>query len=127
MSVKVYLLRTKQAQASLGYLLSLAEEIHHDIGLLGQQEQSEIPSLGVSAHIELKDEAERNRFRQDVQQMFQTLARKYGKQDGVPQPGTIFKLALACYPNQPEANSNPGGSHDKPRKGRRTDRSGRSR
>lgn len=95
--------RSAQEQASLGYLLSLAEEVQNDIGLLGQLDFGEIPSLGVSAQIELKDEEERAAFMADVKTMFQELARKYGHQSEETQQlkediGPSYKLALACYP-----------------------------
>jgi DNA-binding transcriptional ArsR family regulator len=88
-------------QASLAYLLALAEELQNDIGLLGQQTGQEIPSLGLSARIELRDENERVAFMSDVQAMFQELARKYGEQQEVSteeESGPLYKLALACYP-----------------------------
>lgn len=89
-------------QMSLGYLLSLAETLQDDVAELGQQdEDTEIPSLGLSAQIELRDANERAAFAQDVQTMFQTLAEKYGKQAG-DSPATeteaLYKLMLACYP-----------------------------
>src|SRR4051812_26516191 len=49
-------------QVSLRHLLSLTEEMQSDIGHLAQQVGKEIPSLGVSLHVELADEARRGEF-----------------------------------------------------------------
>src|SRR3954470_18316550 len=60
-----------QDQASLRHLLSLTEEMRGDIGHLAQQVGREIPSLGVSLHVELDDESRRADFMADVQRMAQ--------------------------------------------------------
>lgn len=87
-------------QVSLGHLLSLAEEIQTDVGHLSERaEKEEVPSLGLSAHIELRDASERARFRDEVQAFFEGLARKYGRSEREgPEPGSGFQLALVCYP-----------------------------
>jgi DNA-binding transcriptional ArsR family regulator len=92
-----------QDQASLRHLLSLTEEMRGDIGHLAQQVGREIPSLGLSLHVELDDESRRADFMADVQQMAQILARKYGATAGEDendaQPSRPrFRLVLACYP-----------------------------
>ncbi len=95
-----------QDQASLRHLLSLTEEMRGDIGHLAQQVGSvgrEIPSLGLSLHVELDDESRRANFMADVQHMAQVLARKYGATndddgDDAQPPKPLFRLVLACYP-----------------------------
>jgi DNA-binding transcriptional ArsR family regulator len=95
--------RAAQDQTSLRFLLTLAEEVQDDIGRLGQQSEvgQDIPSLGLSAHIYLPDGERRAAFLEDVQQIFQDLARKYGiPPDDVHADliGKGFRLILACYP-----------------------------
>jgi len=97
-----------QDQASLRHLLSLTEEMRGDIGHLAQQVGREIPSLGVSLHVELNDESRRADFMADVQKMAQILAVKYGAVAGDDEDGDdaqstrstrpLFRLVLACYP-----------------------------
>jgi DNA-binding transcriptional ArsR family regulator len=92
-----------QDQASLRHLLALTEEMRRDIGHLAQQVGKEIPSLGLSLHVELADESRRAAFLADIQQMAQILARKYGATvgadaDAAPPPKPLFRLVLACYP-----------------------------
>jgi hypothetical protein len=72
-----------------------------DIGHLAQQVGQEIPSLGLSLHVELADESRRAAFMADVQYMAQMLARKYGATTGNDEkhpPTLLFRLVLACYP-----------------------------
>jgi DNA-binding transcriptional ArsR family regulator len=91
-----------QDQVSLRHLLSLTEEMRSDIGHLAQQVGRDIPSLGLSLHVELDDEARRAEFMADVQHMARILAHKYGATsggDGDEQPPRpLFRLVLACYP-----------------------------
>ncbi|MBZ0279514.1 MAG: helix-turn-helix domain-containing protein [Anaerolineae bacterium] len=96
--------KTARDQTSLRFLLSLAEEIHNDVGRLGQSsaEGTNVPSMGMSAHVYLPDGERRAAFLSDVQQMFQTLARKYGiPPDDADDEliGQAFRLILACYPS----------------------------
>jgi hypothetical protein len=98
--------RPAHDQTSLRFLLALAEEIHEDIGNLGQQSEAgaDVPSLGLSAHIYLPDAERRAAFLQDVQTVFQDLARKYGipadeTRDDLTGKG--FRLILTCYPKEP--------------------------
>jgi DNA-binding transcriptional ArsR family regulator len=91
-----------QDQLSLRMLLELAEEVHDDIGKLGNQSAvgRDVPSLSLSAHIYLPDAGRRAEFLQELQEIFQQLARKYGLPDDEPlitdEQG--FRLVLMCYP-----------------------------
>jgi DNA-binding transcriptional ArsR family regulator len=95
--------RAAQDQTSLRFLLNLAEEVHDDIGRLGQKSEagSNVPSLGMSAHIYLPDGERRAEFLNDVQETFQALATKYGippDEMDADLIGRAFRLILACYP-----------------------------
>ena len=87
-------------QASLGFLLGLAEQLQTEVGHLAQGQEPELPSLGLAAQIELRDPQERSALLHDLQQSIQALARKYGRQEGDPQftSGQTFRLLVACYP-----------------------------
>lgn len=91
--------RATRDQLSLGYLISLAEEVQADVGRLGARAAAdEIPSLGLAGQIELDSAADRKAFFEDVKQVFQDLAVKYGaKADG---NGELYRLALICYPKE---------------------------
>jgi len=86
-------------QLSLGFLLTLAEELQADVGRLAQTSDHRVPSLGLSAQIQLRDQQERSAFLKEVQSLFQHLARKYGNRPG-QDSGEGFRLSLACYPKQ---------------------------
>jgi DNA-binding transcriptional ArsR family regulator len=94
--------KVAQDQLSLRVLLELAEEVHDDIGKLGNQSAigRDVPSLSLSAHIHLPDGSRRAAFLQELQELFQQLARKYGLPDDEPlitdEQG--FRLVLMCYP-----------------------------
>jgi hypothetical protein len=99
--------RTAQDQTALRFLLTLAEEMHGEVGHLGEKSAlgTEVPALGLSAQIYLPDAARRAEFLQDVQAIFQQLATKYGmppdiNPNGLPQETDEagFRLILACYP-----------------------------
>jgi DNA-binding transcriptional ArsR family regulator len=94
--------RQVKDQMSLRFLMSLAEEIHADIGRLGHESAlgQDVPSLGLSANIFLPDGRRRTAFLQEVQETFQSLAKKYGLPEGgwPGEDGAEFRLALACYP-----------------------------
>lgn len=94
--------RAAQDQTSLRFLLSLAEEIHDDIGHLAHQVGQDIPSLGLAAQVYL-DADRRAAFLRDVQRLFEELARTYGLTDESAPPaasGEHFRLVLACYPHE---------------------------
>lgn len=94
--------RRAQEQLSLGFLLNLAEELQADIGHLAQADEREIPSLGLSMQIALRDGKQRTTFMAELQQTLQTLAAKYSIRDGdaAPAAGQRFKLMVACYPEE---------------------------
>ena len=95
--------RRSRDQASLGYLIALAEEVQEDVGRLASSEvDHEIPSLGMDAHIELANPETRGAFMQEVQRLFQELATKYGATGKRVNPAETFRIALACYPNTGE-------------------------
>jgi DNA-binding transcriptional ArsR family regulator len=91
--------RRARDQLSLGFLLTLAEELQADVGELAANDES-LPSLGLSVEIELRP-GEREAFMHELQETFQDLAEKYGKRRG-EDAGERFKLALACYPRRPD-------------------------
>jgi DNA-binding transcriptional ArsR family regulator len=94
------------SRSSLAYLLSLAEEMHTDLGRLGQRGEA-VPALGLSAHIHLPDAARRQEFLAEVQALFEGLARKYGlpAADFSLEDGAGFRLILAAYPKNVEENN----------------------
>ena len=98
--------RQASEEISLGYLISLAEEIQEDVAHLARDRRDEIPSLGLSAHVELADPARREEFMQDVQAAFQSLAEKYGAR-GRRKKTETYRLALACYPTPPTEKEKP--------------------
>ncbi len=97
--------QTARDQTSLRYLLSLTEAAQADLGRLGQRSEAgdSVPSLGLSAQIYLPDGERRAAFLNDVQALFQQLARKYGlpaDDDADEKIGELFRLMLACYPQE---------------------------
>jgi predicted ArsR family transcriptional regulator len=97
-------------QASLRFLLTLAEEVHSDIGHLGMQSEAgaRVPSLGLDAQIHLPDFGRRAEFLAEVQDLFQGLAEKYGLADHrAAAEGETFRLVLAAYPAQILPSTNP--------------------
>jgi biotin operon repressor len=98
--------RPTSDQASLAYLLQLAEDLQVDIGKLADREETgEVPSLGLDARIEFQDASARTQFLKEVQSFFQKLAEKYGVR-GLTDHGdtSVFRIVLACYPNSVESN-----------------------
>jgi DNA-binding transcriptional ArsR family regulator len=97
--------RRARDQASLGYLISLAEEIQEDVARLAasQTPNTEVPSLGVAAQIELSNASRRAEFMTEVRELFQSLAAKYGATTR-GRRGEVFRLALACYPERRRSN-----------------------
>jgi DNA-binding transcriptional ArsR family regulator len=96
--------RCAQDQMSLRVLLDLAEEVHSDIGKLGNRSAvgAEVPSLSLSAHISLLDANRRAEFLNELQELFQELVRKYGVAEEGPMKTNEagFRLVLMCYPSK---------------------------
>jgi DNA-binding transcriptional ArsR family regulator len=93
--------RESKGQMSLGYLLGLAEQIQTEVSPL-LKSRGEVPSLGVSAQINLQEEVDRASFLEELQELVQGLAEKYGSgdsdRDGA-EGRENFRLILACYPH----------------------------
>lgn len=90
-------------QKNLQVLLSLAEEVHDDLGKLANRAKAgqDVPSLSLSAHIHLPDTDRRSEFLEELAIVFQSLARKYGTPplDATLENAEGYRLVLACYPN----------------------------
>lgn len=92
---------SERDKLSLGFLLNLAEELQEDIGVLSTSSLREIPSLGLLAEIELGDAKLKSEFLSEIQELFKSLATKYGKSNKTSksnQDTETYKLKLACYP-----------------------------
>jgi DNA-binding transcriptional ArsR family regulator len=91
-------------QASLAYLLQLAEDLQVEIGqLVDRADGQSIPSLGVNAQIQLRDGTDRARFLAEVKDFFTQLADKYGEQEADhSRSNGLFRLMLACYQDPTE-------------------------
>lgn len=85
-------------QMSLGFVLSLAEEIQKDVARLGERtgESEAVPSLGLSLQIELASAGERARFLTELRETLQDLVMKYAAKGSAP--GDKFQVSLVCYP-----------------------------
>jgi len=85
-------------QMSLGFVLSLSEEIQSDVARLGERtgEGEVVPSLGLSLQIELDNAEERARFLTELQETLQGLAKKYAAKGSTV--GQEFQVSLVCYP-----------------------------
>jgi DNA-binding transcriptional ArsR family regulator len=85
--------RRAQDEMSLGYLLSLSEQLQSDLaGLAGKT--GERPSLGMSGEVWLQPER-RHEFLADLRTAIEDLLKRYGGADGTP-----FRIAFACYPRE---------------------------
>jgi len=101
--------RRARDQMSLGFLLALAEELQTDVGRLAETEREEAPTLGFTAQVRLARPADRTAFLTDIQNLIQSIAKKYGAvgppslQPKETSPET-FRIIFACYP-RPEERS----------------------
>lgn len=85
------------SEVSLGYLLSLAEDLQEDVAQLAEMTPPPA-SLGLSMQLELADPSRRVQFLKDVQRLFQNLGRKYGAAEGTRKRKLqTYRLMLACY------------------------------
>jgi DNA-binding transcriptional ArsR family regulator len=94
--------RRARDRFSLGFVLSLAEELQADLaGLANEGDDVELPTLGISAELEFRGVDERAAFMQELQEAMSALAVKYGGAEGEAQ-SEPFRLVLACYPRREE-------------------------
>lgn len=101
--------RPARDAVSLEHLLGLTEELSIELGTLAQRVASgaSVPSLGLSAEVDLSDPARRGEFLRDVEAAVRSVAEKYGR-FGAPAAATAaaaatapresYRLMLACYP-----------------------------
>jgi DNA-binding transcriptional ArsR family regulator len=85
--------RRAQDEMSLGFLLSLSEELQSDLARLARA-TGERSSLGMSGEVRLQPER-RQEFLTDLRSAIESLLTKYGGADGAP-----FRIAFACYPKE---------------------------
>lgn len=95
--------RTQDAM-SLGYLLSLAEQLQRDLADLAvaaQGDETPMPSLGIEAEVVLADPETRSAFLRDVEEAVTTIAERYSRGGRDAPSRHKFKLMVACYPQAP--------------------------
>ncbi|PZG43837.1 ArsR family transcriptional regulator [Spongiactinospora gelatinilytica] len=92
--------RRSEDRLSLGYLLSLVEEVQADIANLDRT-APDLPSLGISGQVCLPEER-RPEFLADLREAMQGLFEKYGGAEG-----STFRVALVCYPAAQEPPAAP--------------------
>jgi DNA-binding transcriptional ArsR family regulator len=80
-------------EMSLGYLLSLSEQLQADLARLAAA-TGERPSLGMAGELRLLPER-RHEFLADLRAAIQGVLTRYGGPEGV-----TFKIAFACYPEE---------------------------
>jgi DNA-binding transcriptional ArsR family regulator len=85
--------RRAQDEMSLGFLLSLSEELQSDLARLAAA-AGDRPSLGMSGEVRLQPER-RHEFLAEVRDAVESLLTKYGGAEGAP-----FRIAFACYPKE---------------------------
>jgi DNA-binding transcriptional ArsR family regulator len=87
-------------QASLRVLCSHAERMLEDVGHLANHADhgAQVPSLSLSADVELSSPQGRAEFLREVQEAFVAIAERYGAREPSSARGT-FHLTLVCYPD----------------------------
>jgi DNA-binding transcriptional ArsR family regulator len=85
--------RRAEDEMSLGFLLSLSEQLQSDLARLAR-ETGERPSLGMSGEVRLQPER-RHEFLADLRSAIESLLTRYGGAEGAP-----FRIAFACYPGE---------------------------
>ncbi|MDF5755921.1 helix-turn-helix domain-containing protein [Spongiactinospora sp. TRM90649] len=92
--------RRSEDRLSLGYVLSLVEEVQADIARIDRT-ATDLPSLGISGEVCLAEER-RPEFLADLGEAMRGLFEKYGGAEG-----STFRVALVCYPvtDQPAAET----------------------
>ena len=95
--------RRARDTVSLEHLLGLAEELPIHLGALAQQvaDGESVPSLGLTAEIDLADPSRRTAFLRDVEASIRAIAARYGRTGPAPDGaiGAGFRLLVACYPH----------------------------
>lgn len=97
--------RQVNGQMSLGYLLGLAQQVQSEVTPL-LKIKGDIPSLGISAQVNLSQGSDRASFLEELQEAVQELAVKYGSVEN--EQGSLggeenFQLILACYPQMSDS------------------------
>lgn len=100
-------------QLSLGYLLSLAEDLQYEVGQLAERTDVNIPSLGLSAQIYLEDGSRRQAFLEELQGAVQSLAEKYGVLSGDDRNASTYRLLFAVYPLPEQILESAGENEDR--------------
>jgi DNA-binding transcriptional ArsR family regulator len=85
--------RRAEDEMSLGFLLSLSEQLQSDLARLARQ-TGERPSLGMSGEVRLQPER-REEFLAEVRSAIENLLTRYGGAGGAP-----YRIAFACYPRE---------------------------
>ncbi|MGH9243992.1 MAG: helix-turn-helix domain-containing protein [Acidimicrobiales bacterium] len=83
--------RAVEDHLSLGYLLSLVEDVQLDLARIDRG-TGDRPTLGISGEVRLQPE-QRQGFLDDLRAVLEDLFTRYGGSDG-----EAFRLAVACYP-----------------------------
>jgi DNA-binding transcriptional ArsR family regulator len=85
--------RRVEDEMSLGYLLSLSEQLQSDLVRLADA-PGDRPSLGMSGEVRLPPER-RHEFLNSLRAAIEGVLTQYGGADGAP-----FRIAVACYPGE---------------------------
>jgi DNA-binding transcriptional ArsR family regulator len=97
--------RRVNGQMSLGYVLGLAGQVQSEVAPFLKHE-GEVPSLGISAQVNLKHGSDRAEFLEELQNAVQKIAEKYGSLEDEEVNGggeENFRLIFACYPRVSES------------------------
>ena len=98
--------RAVREQTSRSFLLSLAEELHIEVGRLGGRE-GETPTLGLSAYIALVDPALRSAFMADCRRPSRSSRRSTAAPQAVKATGSSSPVIPATNPPQEISNDRP--------------------
>jgi DNA-binding transcriptional ArsR family regulator len=85
-------------EMSLGFLLSLSEQLQSDLARLAAR-TGERPSLGMSGEVMLRSER-RHEFLGDLRTAIEDLLTKYGSPADAGERAQPFRIAFACYPKE---------------------------
>jgi len=94
----------------------LAEELPIHLGALARQvaDGESVPSLGLTAEVELADPSRRAAFLRDVEASIRAIAARYGRTGPAPVGADRagYRLLVACYP-RPDIDVAPGAPRHK--------------